>query len=278
MGITISSVSRRLKPSLAFTYSFPFMSQPYRVLIVDDEPPARDLIQVFVGRVPDLQCVGLCANAPQALDAIQRLKPDLVFLDIQMPQMTGMDLLGLRLTHQPDIILTTAYSDYALASYEYAVLDYLIKPIAFERFMQAIAKFRERQLSRESPAAWRILEADSLTGDEASLLQGGEDSVWLREEKRLLQIPYREILYVEGMKDYVKVFLADQMIMTHLSIGKAEALLQPPTFVRIHRSHIARRSAIRLIEGNLIWLINGTQLQIGPHYREALKQYISALR
>ncbi len=252
------------------------MEQPYRVVIVDDEPPARDLIEVFVHRVPDLQVVAICANAILALAAIQRLKPDLVFLDIQMPEMTGIDLMNLHLPNRPDIILTTAFPQYALQSYDYAVLDYLVKPIAFERFMQAVIKFKGKRNREDGPDGNLI---DSHTGRSNPNMPLADDgSVWLREEKRLLQIPHDDILYVEGMKDYIKVFLKDQMIMTHLTIGKAEELFRPPVFVRIHRSHIVRRSAIRLIDGNSIRLTNGTELQIGPLYRNELKKFIAALR
>jgi len=255
------------------------MNQPYRVVIVDDEPPARDIIDVFVGRVPDLLTVARCANAFQALEAIQQLQPDLVFLDVQMPEMTGMDLMGLPLPNRPAIILTTAYPEYALKSYEFAVLDYLMKPIAFERFMQAILRFKEKQVRPAGLPAWTAVEPPPLG---STLVPGpdqtGHGSVWLREEKRLLQIPYEEVLYVEGLKDYVKVFLKDQMILTHLTIGKAEEVFCPPEFVRIHRSHIVRRSAIRLIDGSRVRLTNGTELIIGPLYRDELKKYISALR
>lgn len=254
------------------------MNQPYRVIIVDDEPPARDIVEVFVGRVPYLQCVATCASAHQALDVIQHQKPDLVFLDIQMPEITGIDLMNLRLPSRPDIILTTAYPQYALESYEFSVLDYLMKPIAYERFMQAIVKFKEKQIQSNRVPDWSAvnpLQANTMNPTADPL---NDESVWLREEKRLLQIPYEDVLYVEGMKDYVKVYLKDQMILTHMNIGKAEELFRPPAFVRIHRSHIVRRSAIRLIDGNSVRLTNGTELQIGSFYREELKKFISALR
>ncbi len=255
------------------------MNPPYRVVIVDDEPPARDIIDVFVGRVPDLLRVATCANAFQALDAIRQLKPDLVFLDIQMPEMTGMDLMSLHLSNRPNIVLTTAYPQYALKSYEFDVLDYLMKPIAFERFMQTIVRFKEKQARPGGHPAWATLEPPVLdSAPEPGRDQTSHESVWLREEKRLLQIPYEEVLYVEGLKDYVKVFLIDQMILTHMTIGKAEELFAPPEFIRIHRSHIVRRSAIRLIDGNSIRLTNGTELIIGPLYRDELKKFISALR
>ncbi|MBU1822649.1 MAG: response regulator [Bacteroidetes bacterium] len=242
------------------------MENPYRVVIVDDEPPARDLIAAFVGRVPDLLTVAVCSNALDALAAIQRHKAELVFVDIQMPEMTGMDLMALPLTDRPEFVLTTAYSHYAAQSYEVAALDYLVKPIAFERFMQAVARFKEKR--------GRAREVEGKVPDAPP---AGEELVWLREEKKLLQIPYQEVLYLEASKDYVKVFLPDQMILTHLSLAKAAELFRPPEFIPIHRSYLVRRAAIRLIEGNRLLLTNGKELSIGPSYRESLKKYIKLL-
>lgn len=253
------------------------MNQPFRVVIVDDEPPARDIIEVFVGRDADLQIVATCSNAMQAVDAMQRLAPHLLFLDIQMPEMTGIDLMNLRVPNRPDIILTTAYPEYALKSYDFAVVDYLVKPFAFERFVEAVLKFKAKQARIALPTGWSAIDPVATT-DPNGNPSVGDTSVWLREEKRLLQIPYEDIFYVEGLKDYVKVFLKDEMILTHMSIGKAETLFRPPAFVRIHRSHIVRRSAIRLIDGNSIQLTNGVNLLIGPLYRDELKKFISALR
>lgn len=261
------------------------MNPLYRVIVVDDEPPARDLLAVFVARLSDLVCVTTCSNAMQALQAIDQYKPDLMFLDIQMPEMTGMDLMSLRLPHCPDIVLTTAYPEYALKSYDFSVLDYLVKPIAFDRFVQAVVKFREKRghpVAASPKAEWATVDdlqhTVLATDTDATLDQKDQQSVWLREEKRLLQIRYSEVLFIEGLKDYVKVFLKDQMIMTHMNIGKAEELFRPPTFVRIHRSHIVRRAAIRLIDGNRVILTSGTELLIGPFYRDDLKKYISVLR
>lgn len=242
------------------------MENPYRIVIVDDEPPARDLLETFVGRVPDLQTVACCANALDALETIQRLKPRLVFLDIQMPGMTGMELMELPFADRPDFVLTTAYPHYAAQSYDVAALDYLVKPIPFERFMQAVARFRERHAGAKKIITWKIPDVPT-TGE----------SVWLREEKRLLQIPYQEVLYVEGNKDYVKVFLPSQTILTHLTLGKAAELFRPPAFIPIHRSYLVRWAAIRLIDGNRLRLTNGTELPIGPSYRESLKKFITLL-
>ncbi|RZL98888.1 MAG: response regulator, partial [Pedobacter sp.] len=212
------------------------MKPTYRVIILDDEPPARDLIEAFVNQMPDMQCLASCSNAMQGLQAIQDLKPDLLFLDIQMPEMTGLELIKLPLMPRPEIILTTAFPEYALTSYDYSVLDYLVKPIAFDRFVKSIVKFREKRQLASSPAGWHPIDESQPTNmlptDLVSL--SDTNSIWLREEKRLLQIPYREILYIEGLKDYVKVHLKDQVIVTHMSLGKAEKLFAAPQFVLVH--------------------------------------------
>lgn len=257
------------------------MNPTYKVIVLDDEPPARELIKAFISKIPDLSCIATCANVMQGLQEMQAHKPDLVFLDIQMPEINGLELLAMPLQHRPEIILTTAFPEYALQSYDFSVLDYLVKPIPFERFVRSVVKFREKK--QIIPPSVEHLDS-LLTVSEAQDELGVEnraphkkDSVWLREEKRLLQIPYTEILYVEGLKDYVKVHLLSQLIVTHMTLGKAELTFLPPQFIRIHRSFIVRLGAIRLIDGNTLVLLNGHELPIGPFYREELKKYISFL-
>jgi DNA-binding LytR/AlgR family response regulator len=253
------------------------MSHLFKVIILDDEPPARDLLEVFVNRVPDLTCVAVCSNAMKGLEAIQQLKPDLLFLDVQMPEMTGIELMSLPISPRPEIILTTAYPDYALTSYEFSVLDYLVKPIPFERFVKAVVRFRERkQVLLVSPSEPPIVDTLEESSDR-SVAYSDTSSIWLREEKRLLQVPFHDVLYIEALKDYIKVHLSNEMILTHMNIGKAEKLFCPPQFIRIHRSFIVQIAVIRQISGNNVLLANGKQIQMGPLYREELKKYIPAL-
>lgn len=249
---------------------------PFTVIIIDDEPPARQLLEEWVSRIPDLMSVGSFTNAMDGIVGIQQHQPDLVFLDIQMPEMTGLDLISLLAEPRPEIILTTAYTQYALASYDFSVLDYLLKPIAFDRFVKAIHKFHQK----------RILSLASTGGTsqpepthEFINAPPASNSIWVREEKRWIQLPVQQIIYIEGLKDYVKVYTRDEMIMTHLSIGQAEKVFAPPQFVRVHRSYIVLLSAIRTIDGNTISLTNGKTLQIGgPTYRDELKKHIVGLR
>lgn len=250
----------------------------FRIVIIDDEPPARQLIEEWVNRLPDLVCVGSFTNAMDGIDGIRQHKPDLVFLDIQMPEMTGLDLMSLLDESRPEIILTTAYTQYALSSYEFSVLDYLLKPIPFDRFVKAINKFRQKSNLVANAITTTIVENAIEGVQDLPVPVADSSSIWLREEKRLVQLPIQEIVYIEGLKDYVKVFTKDEMIITHLSIGQAEKVFAPPQFVRVHRSFIVMLSTIRTIDGNTITLTTGKTLQMGQIYREDLKKHIVGLR
>ena len=244
------------------------MKPPYRVIVVDDEPLARKIVEGFVKQVPDLETVAVCANARQALDAIQRLKPNLVFLDIQMPEMTGMELMAMPLADRPEYVLTTAYANYAVQSYDFKALDYLMKPIAFERFMEAVVKFLDKHRLSGS------FVQPGLIGSSTT-----DDSLWLRVEKNSRRVRKRNILYVKGETNYVMVYLDNgKRLLTHMSMAGAEDLFLPPDFLRIHKSYIVRLSAIEQIEGNTITLENNTQLTIGPKYREKLREFIPIIR
>lgn len=260
------------------------MGVRYKALIVDDEPPARDLLEAFIKRVPFMQCVGASSNAIQALELVEQFKPDLLFLDINMPHISGLDLLGFQQLKTIDAILTTAYADHALKSYEFGVVDYLLKPIAFERFMKAVLKFKDKKQHQVAnifnlAAESEILEDKIITAILPGSLTSKSDfdSIWIREEKKIYQIQVADILYIEGMKDYVKVHLTDRTIITHLTMIKAEGIFSSPVFLRVHRSFIVRRAAIKSILGNTIMLINRSEILIGPTYRDSLKITIDLL-
>lgn len=237
----------------------------YRVVIVDDEPLARDIIVDYVGRVPDLQIVAICENPVSAIEAIQTEKPDLVFLDIQMPGMTGMEMMKILPPDRPEFVLVTAYPQYAVESYGFDVLDYLLKPVSFELFMRATVKFREKK------------EANIVHGEFAAL-SPAKNSVWLRLDKGLRQLAFTEVLHIKGGKDYIEIFLDKEKILTHMNLSRAEGLFPSPIFLRVHKSHIVRQSAIRSIEGNELKLTNGMELPIGPTFRQKLKEFIPLLK
>ena len=254
------------------------MEKSYKLLIIDDEPPARDLLEAYVSQIPYLNWVGSCSNALQALEQIEVQKPDLLLLDINMPHISGLELLGFNQVRPIHVILTTAYAEHALQSYDFGVTDYLLKPIAFDRFMKAIIKFRTQmsQLEPVMPVFTPIF--DAVTDPNKDTHHTSPlDTIWIREEKTVIQIEPADVFYIEGVKDYVKVHLKTKTILTHLTMGKAEEIFKSPLFIRIHRSHIIRHSAIVSIHGNTVTLTNKKELLIGPNYRENLKKIISIL-
>lgn len=218
-----------------------------------------------MNKVPDLQTLAVCQNAVEALEAIRTGKPDLVFLDIQMPGMTGLELMNVLPTNRPEFVLTTAYPQYAVESYGFAVLDYLMKPILFELFMRAVVKFKEKK------------ETSISRGEFAAFSPSGE-SVWLRLDKGLRQLAFSDVIRIKGDKDYVEIFLDKEKILIHMNLLKAEQLFPAPEFLRIHKSHIVRQTTIRSIEGNTLTLSNGTDLPIGPSHRQNLKRFIPLLK
>ncbi len=257
------------------------MKKPLICVIVDDEPLAQELIERFIGRLPYLSLAGKFDNAIQALEAIGRIKPDLVFLDINMPEMTGIELLNVLSMGRPSIIITTAYPQYALEGFEYDAVDYLIKPIAFDRFMKAVNKVREKLLIQPEemeynpvPDARKVIEIEKHPAEKE--LPNAEKFFMVKEDKKLVKVNIRDIVFVEGMKDYVKIHLFNNFLVTHITMTKISELLPAPRFIRINRSFIVQVSFIKLIEGNTVETSNGKKLAIGINYRDSMKDALQS--
>lgn len=219
-------------------------------LVVDDEPSAIDLLRLFIADTPFLTLVGSATNPVEALAFLQRQPVDVLFLDINLPQLSGLDLM--RLVPAPTkVILTTAYSEFAVAGFNLNALDYLLKPIAFERFLQAARK--------AIPAP-------------ASLLPPAEDYFFVKTEGRgrLVKISFNELLYVEGLKNYVALQTADERIVTLLTIKDLESRLPARHFMRVHKSFIVALPKIQALDGNQI-LFKGVKatVPLGDTYRAA---------
>ncbi len=246
-------------------------------VIVDDEPLAQELIERFVGRLPYLTLAGKFDNAIQAMAGIEQIRPDLVFLDINMPEMTGIEFLSVLPGGRPGVIITTAYPEYALEGFEHDVVDYLIKPIAFDRFVKAVNKVREKlPLKPEGPDP-KPAPREWGTGDKPPVpaereLTSPEKFFMVKEDKKLVKVNLSDIVFVEGMKDYVKIHLPDHFLVTHITMTKIAELLPPPWFIRINRSFIVQLSFIKLIEGNMVETSNGKKLPIGINYRDTVKE------
>ncbi|MCP2045920.1 LytTR family DNA-binding domain-containing protein [Pontibacter sp. HSC-36F09] len=243
------------------------MTKPLRCVIIDDEPIAQEIIAKYVARVPFLQLATVCDNAIEALVTIRDKQPDLIFLDINMPEMTGLEMLKLTQAHQLQVILTTAYPDYALDGFELAVADYLLKPISFERFLKAVHKVDElvqMQRAVNDPAEKVISKSGTK-----------HHSFWVRQDKKLVQINTDELILVKGMKDYIQLYLPNQKILTHMTMAKIEEKLPAAQFLRVSRSFIVRKSAIKAINGNMIETELDEEILIGSTYREQIKRDIS---
>ncbi len=229
-----------------------------KCLIVDDEPPAREIIRRYIEQIPTLQLAGECGNAIQAFTALQQQSIDLLFLDIRMPQLNGNDFLK-ALKNPPKIIFTTAFSEYALEGYELDAIDYLMKPIPFDRFFKAVNKaYGQPSIKADVPLA---AQEERKTGS----------FVYFRADRKMVKVTLQDILYIESMKDYIKVFTQNGTIVTKQSISSVEAMLPEKDFIRIHRSFIVSIRHIKSFTSELIEIHN-TELPIGKLFRnEALK-------
>lgn len=226
-------------------------------LIIDDEPLARQLLKSYIDQISHLNCAGICKNVVEAFELLHTQKIDLIFLDIEMPGITGINFLkSLKLV--PKVIFTTAYPDYALDAFELSAIDYLLKPITLERFVKAVEK-----LERETK---EISKVDNVT----------PDHVFLKIDRRLVKIRFSEIVYVEAYGDYLKIHTTDQTKVTYMTLHKLEQLLPDDAFIRIHRSTIISKKYIEFIEGNFVH-VNKNKLAIGSTYRDGLIQKLTAV-
>jgi len=221
-----------------------------RCLIVDDEPLARQLLQSHVEKISSLQLVELCETAMDAFEMLHQHKIDLLFLDIQMPNITGLTFLK-SLKNPPKVIFTTAYAEHAVEAFELEAIDYLLKPITLERFIKAVQK---------------ILPIPDIA---ASTTPVPDPAIFLKVNKRLLRIEVETILYAEGFGDYVKVITNGQTHITYLSLTKLEELLPPDQFMRVHKSFIINLRRIQFVEGNIV-RIHEKDIPVSSSYRELL--------
>lgn len=222
----------------------------YKCYIVDDEPLALNVIEQHLSKFGVFEVCGKTTEPLEALTQIRLLQPDLLFLDIQMPEITGLELIE-SMQHKPEIIITTAYREYAVEGFELNVLDYLVKPIPFRRFVKAIDKFLEGKMPATAPAV-------------------PEDSsfIFVQADRKNMRVALNEILYVEGVKDYVKIVLPTRRIMTRMSIGNFFETLPPHQFLRIHKSFLVNRDKITAYTANGVE-IGEFEIPVGRVYKEA---------
>jgi two-component system, LytTR family, response regulator len=228
-----------------------------KCLVVEDEPLARNLIVEYVRKVGYLQLVDACSNPLAALEVLKNNDIDLMFLDIQMPEITGITLLK-TLQKKPLVILTTAYSEYALESYELDVVDYLLKPVTFERFLKAVDKASQRKQAG--------------TGSHEVDLPA-PDYVFVKDGTKLVKVRWDDILYIEGLKDYVTIHTRTQKVITLQRLKNLETQLPADKFFRIHHSYIVAIKAIDTIHKSDVQIGNA-MIPISDSYKKAFRELI----
>jgi DNA-binding LytR/AlgR family response regulator len=232
-----------------------------KCLLVDDEPPAVDLIASYIERVDDLEIVGRCNNAIEAFGLLQKTKVDLLLLDIQMPKMTGLDLIR-SLHDRPRIIVMTAYREFAADGFDLDVLDYLVKPVSFERFLKAIAKYNQYSLLRQTETTEQTADAF----DKAYM--------YFKVNKQVKKIFLKDIVYIESIKDYVKIITTDKPIITYQRLSYMEEKLPENKFLRIHKSYIIAIDRITSYNNDLIQ-IGSYELPLGRSYKQSFLKTVS---
>lgn len=228
---------------------------PIRCLVVDDEELARTLLENYIGRLASLELVASCANPLEALGVLQQQPVDLLFLDIQMPELTGIEFLR-TLSNKPVVIFTTAYAEFALEGYALDVTDYLLKPFSFERFLQAVNKAISLLKNRNNPGAVAPGEA-------------GKDYILVKADHKVHRLKLDDILYVQSMREYVAFYTPSGRLLSLNSLKSLEETLPPERFIRIHKSYIVAIDKIDTLEGNMVH-VGKEKLPIGANYRDAV--------
>lgn len=229
-------------------------------IAIDDEPLALNVIEEFCKKIDFLHLDARFTSAIQAIDYLARSKPDLIFLDIQMPHVTGLQFLK-TLNQPPMVIFTTAYSNYALEGFNVDAVDYLLKPIAFDRFLKATSKaYNLYSLTRKAQPA-----------------EEQEKYLLVKVEYSTVKINADEILYIEGLKDYVKIYTGAKFIMTKSTMKHIEERLPQDKFIRIHKSYIVSVPKIKAIEYNRV-LVGDKQIPIGNQFKQGFNEMIRRIR
>jgi len=222
-------------------------------LIVDDEPLARKIIESHLSAFPGWRIVGSCINALEAYDALQKQAVDVMFLDIRMPVISGIDFLR-SLPKAPFVVFTTAYSDHAVTGFELNAVDYLVKPVTADRFKQAVEKVEHRLQTTQQPAD-----------------QPPAGYIFIRQDTRLVRVNYDDIIFAEAKRDFTSIHCRKRKMLAGMHLKALEAMLTSSRMFRVHRSYIVNLDAILSIRGNMIEVEDG-EIPIGANYKDQLFQ------
>lgn len=216
-------------------------------LIIEDEPLAAEIIEDYVRQIPMLTLKGVCQDALAAMEVLHRESIDLIFLDIHLPGLRGLDFLE-TLSNPPAVIITTAYHEYALKGYDHNVIDYLLKPIEFKRFLQAVNKAKLHRTAEST-----------------------KDKISIQSDKKTVIIATEDIVFIESQKEYIHIHTKDQVYISKYALSKIEEELNPNLFLRIHRSFLVSLSKVKAFNGQEVE-VPGKTIPIGGHYKEAVTE------
>lgn len=231
-----------------------------RCFVLDDEPLASNLLKDYIERLPDLELLGVSNSPSQALGLLQQTPVDILFLDIQMPRLSGFDVLR-PLSYRPKVIFTTAYREFALDCYEFDVVDFLLKPVSFERFLQAVGK------------VYRFMPANTGPADLSDPGKSAKEYQYFKVDKEMVKLNLEDILWFESIRDYVKIHTTSGVLVSYLRISYLEEKLPSDRFVRIHKSFLISLGHIQAISSTYI-RINNKELPIGRSYKARLDEIL----
>lgn len=239
------------------------VNQKIKCIVVDDEPLAQRVIEKYIEEIPYIEIICKCKDAIEAMQIISEKNVDLIFLDINMPKVSGINFLK-TLKNPPLVVITSAYSDYAIEGFELDVTDYLMKPFSFERFLKSVQKVHEKIKDKNKNKG----ESEFLKNENIE-----DKYIFVKSNKKTYKLNLSEIYYIEALGDYVKVHTKDSFIITYQSMKKVEVLLPPSIFARIHKSYIVSIDRIKSIEGNMVE-IKDEKLPIGNNYKHEFQTII----
>ncbi len=237
------------------------MTEQIQCIIVDDEPVARDILETHLAKIDKVKVVASCKNAVEAFNAINQYKIDLIFLDINMPEISGLSFAK-SINKNSKVIFTTAYREYAVDGFDLQAVDYLLKPISFERLLQALNKYlNENTLVQYS--------------DPVQIEEEKSDFFFVRSERKMIKISFAEILYIESLSDYIKIHLTDKTVVTRETIANIETKLPQNDFIRTHRSFIVAKVAIDSFTSEFVE-VGKKQIPISRSYRNEVLQKLTS--
>lgn len=240
-------------------------------LIVDDEKLARDLLSEYIAGFPEIDVIGEASKGNEAVEKINKLKPDLIFLDVQMPGMTGFDVLE-EIDHEPYIIFTTAYDQYAIKAFEKNAVDYVLKPLDEERFRTAVNRALKRKTADQG-------NLEELIKSFKSGNRNFETHIFVQKSEKLFNLPVEEIVYLEASGDYTVITTKNDQFVSSSGIGKLEEIMDPDTFIRVHRSTIINLNCLKEIErhfngGMVVKMLSGKSFPVSRTYAKLIRKKV----